>query len=138
MPTAKLTKAEEQQTRRSLFLGITIWFLHLNILNALTSVACKWGWLSFRVAGMSGLQLVEMVISLIALLLILVMIYLPWRNWKTFQSERPTHNPELMKDTEKDRRPLMAFVAMLLNGFFFLFVIATFVPIFALRTCGQA
>jgi hypothetical protein len=27
---------------------------------------------------------------------------------------------------------------MLLNGFLFLFVIGTFVPIFALKACGQA
>lgn len=138
MPRVQLTKAEEQQTRRSLFLGILIWFLHLNLLNALISVSCKWGWFTFPVGGLSGLQFVELVISVLAVLLMLFMIYLPWRYWRSFQTEKPTDNPQLLQETEEDRRPLLAFIAMLLNGFLFLFVIATFVPMFALKACGQA
>jgi len=138
MPRVQLTKAEEQQTRRSLFLGISIWFLHLNLLNALISVSCKWGWFTFPTSGLSGLQLFETIISLVAMLAILFMIYLPWRNWQKFQSEKTTKNPQLLQDTEEDRRPLLAFIAMMLNGFLFLFVIATFVPMFTLKACGQA
>ncbi len=137
MPTGQLTQTQELQTRWSLFLGILVWFLHQNILNAIISVSCKWGWFTFPVGGLSGLQLVEMAITLIALLAILVLIYLPWRNWRNFQSKRPTDNPQLLQETEEDRRPLLAFIAMLLNGFFFLFVIATFVPTFVLKACGQ-
>jgi threonine/homoserine/homoserine lactone efflux protein len=87
---------------------------------------------------LSGLQFVESIISLIAILAMLFMIYLPWRNWQNFQSKKTAQNPQLLQDTEEDRRPLMAFVAMSLNGFLFLFVIATFVPMFALKACGQA
>ncbi len=137
MPTNKLTKVQEQQTLWSLFLGVTVWFLHQNILNALISVSCKWGWLTFPVGGLSGLQFAEAAISLVALIAMLIMIYLPWRNWRNFQERKPTDNPNLLQDTEEDRRPLLAFVAMTLNGFFLLFVIATFVPMFALKTCGQ-
>lgn len=138
MPTAQLNKSQERQTQWSLFLGIAIWFLHQNILNALISVSCKWGWFTFPVGGLSGLQFVEAVIGLIAVLAMLVVIYLPWRNWRSFQGKKPTDNPQLLEDTEEDRRPLLAFVAMTLNGFFLLFVIATFVPMFALKACGQA
>jgi uncharacterized membrane protein len=138
MPKVHLTKTEEQQTRWSLFLGIVIWFLHLNILNALTSVSCKWGWFTLPIAGLSGLQFVNVIISLIVMLLMLIIIYLPWRNWQKFQSEKTARNPQLLQNTEEDHQPLIAFVAMLLNGFLFLFVIGTFVPIFALKACGQA
>src|ERR1044071_1246541 len=87
MPRAQLTKAEEKQTKTSLFLGITIWFLHVNILNALISVSCKWGGLTFPIGGLSGLQILEGVISLITILGMLYLVYLPWRNWRSLQTE---------------------------------------------------
>lgn len=138
MPRAQLTKIEEQQTRRSLFLGITIWFLHLNILNALISVSCKWGGLTFPVGGLSGLQILEVVISLITILVMLYFFYLPWRLWRSLQAEKPKNNPQIMENTEEKRQALMAFIAMALNGFFILYIIATLVAFLALKTCGQA
>ena len=136
--TIHLTESKDRETRWSLFFGILIWFLHLNLLNALVSVSCKWGWLTFPVAGISGLQLVEAIITLTAMLGMIVMIYLPWRDWQSFQTKKPTNNPQLLQETERDRRPLLAFIAMILNSFFFLFIIGTFVPIFTLKACGQA
>jgi hypothetical protein len=138
MPRAHLTQAEEQQTRRSLYFGITIWFLHLNILNALISVSCKWGGLTFPVGGLSGLQLLSAGLSLITILGLLYLIYLPWRNWRTLQSQPPQRNPQLIQDTDEKRQALMAFVTMGLNGFFALYVLATFVSLFSLKACGQA
>ena len=138
MPTIDLSKPSDQQTQWSLFLGITIWFLHLNLLDALISVSCKWGGLTFPVGGLSGLQFIEAVITLITILAMLFLIYLPWRQWRSFQSKKPTKNPRLLQNTEEDRPPLMAFIAMLLNGFLILYIIATFVPMFALKACGQA
>lgn len=138
MPRARLTKAEEQRTRRSLYLGITIWFLHLTMLNALISVACKWGGLTFPVGELSGLQILEVVITLITVLAMLYLVYLPWRNWRSFQTETPTDNPQLMQDTEEKRQSLMAFIALALNGFLTLYIIATLVPMFFLKACGQA
>lgn len=138
MPRARVTKAEEQQMRRSLFLGITIWFLHLNLLNALISVSCKWGGLTFPVGALSGLQVLALVITLITVLLMLYFIYLPWQQWRSFQTTQPARNPELLQQTEEDRPPLLAFIAMLLNSFFVLYILATFVPMIALKTCGQA
>lgn len=138
MPRAKVTKAEEQQTRRSLFLGIAIWFLHLNILDALISISCKWGGPTFPVGKLSGLQLIEGILTLITVLAMLYLIYLPWQQWRSFQSETPPTNPEMLQETEEDRSPLMAFIAMALNGFLVLYIIATFVPTFALKACGQA
>jgi uncharacterized membrane protein len=137
MPTIHLAEPNEQQTKWSLFVGIAIWFLHLNLINALISVACKWGWYTFPVGSLSGLQFVVVLISLIALLLMLVVIYLPWRYWQSFQTEKRWDPSQTLQRTDEDRRPLMAFIAMILNGFFFLFVIGTFVPMFTLKACGQ-
>lgn len=137
MPRRTLTNAEDQQTVWSLVLGLTIWFLHFNILNMLTSLACKWGWFSFTIAGIPGIQIIEMIISLIALLLMLFMTYLPLRNWRSFQTKEPTHNPKLLHDTEKDRRPLLAFVAMLMNTILSLFVLTSFVLLFFLNACSH-
>jgi len=138
MPAINLSKPNEQQTHWSLFLGITIWFLHLNILDALISVSCKWGGLTFPVAGLSGLQFVEGIITLITILAMLFLIYLPWRQWRSFQTRQPTTNPQLLQDTEEDRPPLVAFIAMALNGFLILYILATFVPMLSLKACGQA
>ena len=131
-------KTDEQKTQWSLVFGITIWFLHLNTLNALTSLSCKWGWLAITIAGMSGLKFVQLLITLVASSLLLVMIYLPWRNWRQFQTDKSIANSQLVQNTDKDRRPLLAAVAMLLNSFLFLFELAFFVPLFALNACGQA
>lgn len=138
MSRAQLTQAEEQQTRRSLFLGITIWFVHFNLLDALISVSCKWGGLTFPVGRLSGLQILEVVITLITVLAMLYLIYLPWRNWRSFQTEKSANNPQLLQDTEEKRQSLMAFIAMALNGFIVLYILATFVPMFFLKACGQA
>jgi len=131
-------KSDERPTWKSLFWGTAIWFLHQNLVYGLASLSCTWGRLSARIAGVSALQFVETAITLVALLLMLVMIYLPWREWRRFQSERPKDNPQMLEDTEKDRRPLVAFITMLLNGFYLLFIIAAFVPIWALKPCVQS
>jgi len=136
--TIHLTESDERKARWSLFLGITIWFLHLSVLNTLVSVSCKWGWLTYPVGRLSGLQLAETIISVTAMLAMLVLTYVPWRIWQESQTEKPTENPELLQETEEDSRPLLAFIAMLLNGLLFLFVIVAFVPMFALKACGQA
>ena len=137
MPRTQLTQAEERQTRKSLFWGITIWFLHLSIVDALISVACKWGGLTFPLGGLSGLQFVEAVISLVSIGLLVYLIFLAWRNWQAFQTERAVNNPQLIQDTEEKRQSLMAFIAMALNGFFALYILATFIATFSLRACGQ-
>src|SRR5512147_1739487 len=112
MPAIDLSKPSDKQTQFSIFLGITIWFLHLNIVNALISVSCKWGGLTAPVGGLAVLQILSAVISVISLLLLGFFIYLPWRHWRSFQTEQPPSNPEMLQDTEKYRRSLMAFVAM--------------------------
>jgi hypothetical protein len=137
MPARPLAKPSERQTNWSLALGITIWFLHLSLLNALTSVACKWDWLMTRIAGLTQLQIVALSVSLFVSLLMVLLIYLPYRYWRSFQTQKPMDNPELLRETEEDRRPLLAFITMLLNGFFSMFALATFVPILALKACGQ-
>ncbi len=138
MPRTQVTKAEEQQTQRSLFLGILVWFLHLNIVNALISISCKWGGLTFPVGGLSGLQLAEAIITLITVVIMLYLVYLPWRQWRSFQRAKPPANPEMLQDTEEGSPPLVASIAMLLNAFLALYIIVTFVPTFVLKACGQA
>jgi hypothetical protein len=137
VPKAQLPKANERLTRLSLILGITVWFVDLNTVYALPSLACNWSWFPFTIAGIPGLVFVEGMITLIDLLLMLYLIYLPWRNWRAFQTEKPKDNPRMLHDTEMDRRSLMAFVAMLLNSFFFLFIIAFFIPMITLNACVQ-
>lgn len=131
----QITKAEDRVTRWSLLLGIIIWFVDLNTVYALPSLACEWEWLDFKIAGIPALVFIEGIITLVALLLMVLMIYLPWREWRMFQTVRPTHNPRVLSDTEKNSRALTAFVAMLLNVFFLLFIIATFVPMATLNAC---
>jgi hypothetical protein len=138
MPKLDLSQPSEQQTQWSLFLGILIWFLHLNIVNALISVSCKWGGLTVPVGGLSAVQIVAAVLTLITLLILLFLILLAWSNWRSFQTERPIENPDMLRDTEAYRRSLMAFIAMMLNSFLFLYTIATFVPMVSLKACGQA
>jgi hypothetical protein len=138
MPAINLSKPSEQQTQWSLFLGIVIWFLHLNIVNALISVSCKWGGLTAPLGGWSELQLVSVIITLILLGGMFLFIYLPWRNWRSFQTEPPPRNPDIMRDTEVYRRSMMAFIAMGLNGFLALYMLVTVVPMFSLKACGQA
>ena len=137
MPAIDLSKPSEQLTRRSLFLGILLWFLHLVIVHSLVSVSCKWGGLTIMVGGLSLLQIIEAVIHLITLILFGFLIYLPWQQWRSFQTDTPVSNTDLMRDTEQYSRPLLAFIAMGLNGFLALYTIASFVPTFALKACGQ-
>jgi hypothetical protein len=136
--TAQRTEHDESQTRRSLLLGVIAWFVHLNVVYGLASLACTWGWLSFTIAGMSGLQFVEALITLGTVLVMLYLIYLPWREWRRFQTQEPAAHPHLLEDTQKNRRSLVACIVMLLNSLFFLFVIAFFVPIFALSACARS
>jgi len=133
--TAVGTERDLEQTRRSLLLGILLWFLNLNVVYALPSLACRWGWFSFGIGGVSGLQLVETIITLVTIPLMLLVIYLPGRAWRRFQTEAPVSNPHLLLDTEKDPLPLVAFVVTLLNSAFLLFVLASIVPTFALNVC---
>src|SRR3954453_12104906 len=100
--TTGQTQYDEQQTRRSLLLGIAVLFVYLNVSYGLSSLSCVWGWFTFKIGGITGLQAVETVITLIALGLMLVLVYLPWREWRSFQTEKPTNNPHLLQDTEKD------------------------------------
>ncbi len=137
----QLSKADERLTRWSLILGITVWFIDLNTVYALPSVACNWSWFPFTIAGIPGLVFVEGIITLIDLLVMLYLIYMPWQNWRAFQAEKRTgntpDNSQVLNETEKDRRSLMAFVTMLVNSFFFLFIIAFFVPMITLNACAQ-
>jgi hypothetical protein len=138
MPKIDLSQPSEQQVRWSLFLGILIWFLHLNTTNALISVSCKWGGLTIPVGSLSGLQILAAILTLITVLALLFLVFLPWRQWRSFQTEKPVQNPDMLRDTEVFWRPLMAFIAMMLNGFLLLYSIAVFVPMLSLKACGQA
>src|SRR3954453_4334972 len=114
-------RVNDRRTWQSLFFGIVVWFLDLNIVYPLTSVSCHWGWFPFTIAGIPGLRFIQLVASAIAAILLIVFIVLPWRNWRPFQ-----HDPRLpMTQTEADRRPLMAYVTLLLNSLFLLFVLAS-------------
>lgn len=126
---------DERRTKRSLLFGVVLWFTHLNVTYGLGSLSCKWSWLSNEIAGIPGLLFVEAALTLAALVLMAYLIYLPWRDWRTYQSQPTASNPGMLSDTEKNRRPLLAFITMLLNGLFMVFIIGNFVPIIALNPC---
>jgi hypothetical protein len=128
---------DDRQSRRSFLLGIAVWFIHQNTIYALSSLSCKWTWFPFHLGSITGIQIIETAVSLIALALIGYFLYLAWQQWRKFQSEKPPENPHMLEDTEKDRRPLMAFIAMMSNTFFLLFVLGSFVIIFSLNSCVQ-
>jgi hypothetical protein len=132
--TGHITYNHDRQTLLSLLAGSAIWFLHLNVVYPLTSLACKWNWFPVEIMGMSGLLFVQLALSVIAALLIGITIYLPWRNWRHYQTEKN----QIPQQTEKERRPMMAFVTMLVNVFFLIFVVGSFVPIMALHACGYS
>jgi hypothetical protein len=132
-PTVSPAHVDDRQTWRSLLFGFVVWFLHQNVMYMLTSLSCNWSLFSFTVAGLPGLKFIQLILTLIAGLLLLWLIYLPYRNWRAFQ----TDSEHMMEHTETDRRPLIAFVVMGLNGFFLLFVITSVVPVLALNACGQ-
>ncbi len=133
---ADITKTDNRWPRWSLFLGMLIWFTDLNTVYALPSLACQWGWFSFTIAGIPGLVIIEAIVSLICLLLISLMIYIPWRTWHRQRAGEPVDHHRI-QEAEQDRPSLMAFVSMLVNSFFFLFIIATFVPMIALNACAR-
>jgi threonine/homoserine/homoserine lactone efflux protein len=133
--TPTQTEQVNRDNRRSLLLGIVVWFLHQNIIYGLTSLSCTWSWLPFTFGGISGMKVIETLITLIALLVIGYLIYVTYGTWRSSQTRKPGENPKLMQDTEKERRPFSAFVVMGMNAFFFLFILATFVNIFTLNPC---
>jgi fumarate reductase subunit D len=128
----QFSQRNDRLTWLSFFAGAIIWFLHLNIVYPLTSLSCKWEWFPFDDAGMTSLRSIQIIITFVAALLIAILIYLPWRNWQHFR----TDSQHVMSDTEKDRRPLMAFVTMGLNLFFLAFVVASLVPVLTLSPCN--
>jgi uncharacterized membrane protein len=121
----------DRQTWQSLLFGMVVWFLHLNLVYSLPSLACHWGWFPFTVAGLSGLKFIQLIATAVAAILLVVMIYVPWRNWRPFWRD----DAQLMHQTEADRRPLIAYVTMLLNALSLLFVLASVVPILTLHPC---
>ena len=126
----------ERQTWIGLALGSAVWFLHLNLAYGLASVSCSWGWLTEKVAGAPSLLWLETALTVLALVLMGYAIFLPWRDWRQYQSAKPSENPRLVEESEADRRPMVAFMTVLLNGLLFLFVLAAFVPIWTLNPCA--
>jgi threonine/homoserine/homoserine lactone efflux protein len=123
---------DDRTTRRNLLLGVVVWFAHLNLVNALTSLTCQWGWFSFTIAGIPGLRFIQLTISLIAGLIFAYLIYQSWRVWRPARA----NGQQTLTQTEADRRSLMAFVTMLLNGLFFLFMLASLVLVLSINACA--
>ena len=116
---------DDRTTWRSLLLGVVVWFVYFNLVNALTSLTCQWGWFSFTIAEIPG------VVSVIAGLALTFLIYQSWRIWHPMQAD----GQQVLERTEADRRPLMAFVTMLLNGLFLVFMLASIVLVLSINAC---
>lgn len=124
-------RIDDRRTWQSLLFGLLVWFLHLNVVYPLTSLACHWGWFPFTIAGIPGLKVIQLLVTVAAALLLILMIIVPWRNWRPFWKD----DDALMRQTEADRRPLIGYVTMLLNALFLLFVLASVVPVLTLNPC---
>ncbi len=135
--TTKLDSKQQRQSQRSIFLGMLVWFLDLTVTYALNSVACQWHWLTNTIGWMDVLQFLEILISAVALVMIAYLIYVPWRNWRSVQQKQPMQDSHTFQHTEEDRGALLSFLAIGLNGFFFLFAIASLVLMFSFTACGQ-
>lgn len=136
--TTQLPQQNQKQTHRTLYLGPTLWIVDFLLLDGLNSVSCKWAFLTYPLAGLTAVQWLEIAITLAAMLVMAYLVYLPWRNWRRLQPRQPLENPHVLRDTERDRGAFLAFLTMGLNSFFFLFTLATLVPMLALKACGQA
>ncbi len=135
--TTKLEPKQQQQTQRSSFLGMLVWFLDFMVTYALNSVACQWHWLTNTIGYMDVLQFLEVIIAAIALAVIAYLTYVPWRIWRSVQQKPPMQDSHTFEHTEEDRGALLSFLAIGMNSFFFLFAIATLVLMFSFTACGQ-
>lgn len=130
-----ITHADEigdRRTRLSLLFGLVVWFIHLNTVYPFTSLACKWGWFPSPIAGMPGLRFAQIVLTFAAALLLIVLMIEPWRSWRGYQTSREL----MLHDTEKDRRPFVAFITLAVNAIFLIFVLTSLVPITVLNPCA--
>ncbi len=124
-------KASDRHTWRYLVAGVAIWFLYFTTVYPMTSLACNWGWFPYTIAGVPGLRVVQIVVTLVALVLVAIVIYLPWRNWRQLHAAQS----DAIEAAGLNRHLFAAFVTAIVNGFFLLFVLTSFVPILVLNPC---
>jgi hypothetical protein len=130
------TQSKQEHPNRLIWLGLVggtiVWFLHFNIDYPLTSLACRWGWFPWTVAGMPGLKVVQLTVSIVSAVLVASLGWLCLREWRRTGSDEDDEK----RETEAVRMSFMAFVVALLNGLYLVIIVLSMVPILTLNACG--
>lgn len=127
----------------SLVGGTAVWVLYFSAVNALNSLACRWGWLGAP-ADSSGLKLVQLTATVLALALITLAGLNAYTIWRATRRQASADagepgnplQPGQLEQTVAARTPFLAFVILLLNVLYLLIILITLAPIAMLATCG--
>lgn len=127
----------------SLIGGTAVWALNFTGLNALNSIACRWGWFGVP-ADSGGLKMVQLAVSVLSALLIAASIFNCWSLWRSTRRQVSADagqpgdplQPGLLEQTVAARIPLMAFVTMLLNVLYLTIILISLGPISTLGVCA--
>jgi hypothetical protein len=130
------TEIKQEHPNRPVWLalvgGTLVWFLHFNIDYPLTSLACRWGWFPWTVAGMPGLKVVQLTVSIVSAVIVAALGLSCLREWRRAGSDEDDEK----RETESARVSFMAFVTALLNGLYLVIIVLSFVPVLTLNPCG--
>lgn len=121
----------------SLIGGTAVWALYFSSVNALNSLACRWGWLGApeNPAPLKGVELAAAVLALALLAGSAYNVYTLWRQTRG-QAGADAGAPGLLEQTILARTPFQAFVTLLLNVIYLLIILITLAPIVALPACA--
>ena len=127
----------------SLIGGTAVWALNFMGLNALNSLACRWGWFGVP-ADSGGLKTVQITISALSALLMAASILNCWSLWHSTRRRASADagksgeplQPGLLEQTVAARVPFLAFVTMLLNVLYLIIILISLGPISTLAVCG--
>jgi hypothetical protein len=133
----------------SLIGGTLVWGLYFSALNALNSLACRWGW--FGLPAESGdLKLIQIVVTVLAAVLIAAFGYNAYDLWRATRRKASSDSgapgnpiepanlvePGNLEQTVAAYTPFVAFVLLLLNALYLLIVLISLAPIATLANCG--
>ena len=127
----------------SLIGGTAVWALNFSGLNALNSLACRWGWFGVP-ADSGGLKTVQIAVTALSALLIAASIFNCWSLWRSTRRKAGADagqpdaslQPGLLEQTVAARIPFMAFVTMLLNVLYLIIILISLGPISTLGVCA--
>lgn len=129
-----LTATEKANERGwlALIVGTVIVSAHFMVVYAASSLTCRWGWLPGKTVGIPSLQFFQMLVTFLAGVLIGGLIAITYRDWHSTQvDERGEESQQAAA-----RLPLLAFITMLVNTSYLLFILMSLVPILTIQQCA--